>query len=65
MAPITPFWPQPSHPDVQEVIYSTEGGEYMSKSISMITLAPGKVFAEFVSLCSPPPPPPPTPTIPS
>ncbi|CAM1509170.1 Fc.00g029090.m01.CDS01 [Cosmosporella sp. VM-42] len=45
MAPITPHWQQPSHPDVLEVIVNA--AEFTSKSLSRVTLPPFAVFAKF------------------
>jgi len=45
MAPLTPHWVQPSHPDVQEVIINE--AEFSSKSISKVALPPFAVFAKF------------------
>lgn len=40
MAPLVPHWPQPSHPDVQEVIFSSNPEDYSSKAISRVNLPP-------------------------
>ena len=45
MAPLTPHWEQPSHPDVQEVL--DNGAEFSTKSISKISLPPFGVFAKL------------------
>lgn len=50
MAPITPHWAQPSHPDIQQVVAGKEG-EFSSKSLSRVTIEPSGLFA---SLTSPP-----------
>ncbi|CEJ79885.1 Putative Galactose-proton symport [[Torrubiella] hemipterigena] len=49
MAPLTPHWEQPSHPDRLELIVNE--AEYSSKSISKISLPP---FAVFSKLSFPP-----------
>ncbi|KAE8442050.1 hypothetical protein EG329_003907 [Mollisiaceae sp. DMI_Dod_QoI] len=46
MAPLTPFWAQPSHPDIQKVIINDEE-EYTTKSISLIDLPPYALYAKF------------------
>ncbi|KAA8574567.1 hypothetical protein EYC84_006016 [Monilinia fructicola] len=51
MAPIKPFWKQPSHPDIQEVIYGEDETGYTTKSISKVSLPP---FATFAKLDFPP-----------
>jgi hypothetical protein len=50
MAPVTPFWDQPSHPNVQKVQFSTEK-DFTTKSHSTITLPP---FALFAKMAFPP-----------
>ncbi|XDG03241.1 hypothetical protein ABKA04_002856 [Annulohypoxylon sp. FPYF3050] len=45
MAPLTPHWVQPSHPDVQEVIINAH--EFTSKSLSRISLPPFGLFAKM------------------
>ncbi|PHH63260.1 hypothetical protein CDD81_6117 [Ophiocordyceps australis] len=45
MAPLTPHWHQPSHPDMQHVMVSP--AHYASKSLSKVALAPFAVFAEL------------------
>ncbi|KAI2468280.1 hypothetical protein F4781DRAFT_398841 [Annulohypoxylon bovei var. microspora] len=45
MAPITPHWAQPSHPDVQDVIINAH--EFTSKSLSKISLPPFGIFAKM------------------
>ncbi|RKF57521.1 hypothetical protein GcC1_188044 [Golovinomyces cichoracearum] len=48
MAPVIPHWKQPSHPEIQEVIHSSQGSDsYSTKSISRINLAPFSRFASF------------------
>ncbi|POR33903.1 Histone-lysine N-methyltransferase ash1 [Tolypocladium paradoxum] len=49
MAPLTPHWQQPSHPDVQEVVINE--AEFTSKSLSRVALPP---FAVFATLDFPP-----------
>lgn len=48
MAPLKPHWAQPSHPDIQEVIFG-EDGEFSSKSQSKVAVAPFGVFADMSS----------------
>ncbi|TVY25153.1 hypothetical protein LHYA1_G006483 [Lachnellula hyalina] len=50
MAPLTPFWSQPSHPNVQKVQFSTEK-DFTTKSFSTISLPP---FGFFAKLAFPP-----------
>lgn len=45
MAPITPHWQQPSHPDIQEVIINE--AEFTTKSLSRVALPPFALFARF------------------
>ena len=45
MAPITPFWSRPSHPDVQEVVINE--AEFTSKSLSKVALPPFALFAKM------------------
>ncbi|KAK7746668.1 hypothetical protein SLS53_001853 [Cytospora paraplurivora] len=45
MAPLEPHWQQPSHPDIQEVINNE--GDFVSKSISKIAVAPFGVYADL------------------
>lgn len=49
MAPLTPHWHQPSHPDVQEVVINE--AEFTSKSLSRVALPP---FAVYAKLAFPP-----------
>ncbi|ROV92047.1 hypothetical protein VMCG_09535 [Cytospora schulzeri] len=49
MAAPKPHWQQPSHPDIQEVIINE--GEFTSKSLSKIAVAP---FGVYANLTSPP-----------
>ncbi|KAM4065583.1 galactose-proton symport [Hirsutella rhossiliensis] len=49
MMPLIPHWPQPSHPDIQEVIVSNTA--YKTKSVSNISLPP---FGTFAKLSFPP-----------
>lgn len=44
MAPLKPHWAQPSHPEILEVIVGADG-EFSSKSVSKIDLAPNGVYA--------------------
>ncbi|KAJ4125469.1 hypothetical protein NW768_009088 [Fusarium equiseti] len=46
MAPLTPHWHQPSHPDIQEVVV-VNAQEFTTKSISRVSLPPFAVFAKF------------------
>ncbi|KAF5705473.1 post-SET domain-containing protein [Fusarium globosum] len=46
MAPLTPYWHQPSHPDIQEVVI-VNPEEFTTKSISRVSLPPFAVFAKF------------------
>lgn len=48
MAPLTPHWTQPSHPDIQEVVVGKEG-EFTSKSLSKVTVEPLGLYAELTS----------------
>lgn len=45
MAPLTPTWKRPSHPDVQEVIINEAA--FTSKSISKVALPPFALFAKM------------------
>ena len=45
MAPLFPFWPQPSYPEIQEVIINN--AEFTSKSISRINVAPYGVYSKI------------------
>lgn len=45
MAPLTPFWPQPSHGDIQEVIVNEAA--FTSKSICKVTVPPYGLFAKI------------------
>ena len=45
MAPLTPHWQQPSHPDIQEVIINE--AEFSSKSLSKVALPPFAVYAKL------------------
>ncbi|APA12757.1 hypothetical protein SS1G_08181 [Sclerotinia sclerotiorum 1980 UF-70] len=47
MAPVKPFWSQPSHPHIQEVIYGEDENGYTTKSISRVSLPPYAVFAKM------------------
>ncbi|KAG8670166.1 hypothetical protein FPOAC2_09511 [Fusarium poae] len=46
MAPLTPHWQQPSHPDIQEVVV-VNAQEFTTKSISRVSLPPFAVYAKF------------------
>lgn len=48
MAPLTPHWTQPSHPEIQQVVIGKEG-EFSSKSLSKITVAPLGLYAELTT----------------
>ncbi|KAI0130828.1 hypothetical protein F4814DRAFT_144031 [Daldinia grandis] len=45
MAPLTPHWDQPSHPDIQDVMINAH--EFTSKSLSKISLPPFGLFAKL------------------
>lgn len=45
MAPLIPFWPQPSHPEIQEVIINNEA--FTSKSLSKVSLPPYAIYAKL------------------
>ncbi|KAI1388709.1 uncharacterized protein F4822DRAFT_403621 [Hypoxylon trugodes] len=45
MAPLTPHWNQPSHPDIQDVIVNMH--EFTSKSLSKISLPPFGLYAKM------------------
>ncbi|KAI1136572.1 hypothetical protein F5Y05DRAFT_405155 [Hypoxylon sp. FL0543] len=47
MAPLTPHWDQPSHPDIQDVIINEH--EFTSKSLSRISLPPFGLYAKMDS----------------
>lgn len=47
MAPLTPHWVQPSHPDIQEVIVTGNAEEFTTKSVSKISLPPFGLFAKL------------------
>ncbi|OAQ99594.1 hypothetical protein LLEC1_03479 [Akanthomyces lecanii] len=46
MAPLTPHWQQPSHPDIQEVVIVNEA-DFTTKSLSRVALAPFALFARL------------------
>jgi hypothetical protein len=48
MAPIKPFWTQPSHPEIQEVIYGEDENGFTTESISKISLPSFGLFAKLV-----------------
>ncbi|KAI1636166.1 hypothetical protein F4809DRAFT_641725 [Biscogniauxia mediterranea] len=45
MAPLTPTWKRPSHPDIQEVMINDH--EFTSKSLSKVSLPPFGLFARM------------------
>ncbi|KAI5928261.1 hypothetical protein F4810DRAFT_185853 [Camillea tinctor] len=45
MAPLTPTWQQPSHPDIQDVIINDR--EFTSKSLSKVSLPPFGLYAKM------------------
>ncbi|KAL7623901.1 hypothetical protein AAE478_005457 [Parahypoxylon ruwenzoriense] len=45
MAPLTPHWDRPSHPEIQEVIINEH--EFTSKSLSKISLPPFALYAKM------------------
>ncbi|KAI1418083.1 hypothetical protein F5Y13DRAFT_34992 [Hypoxylon sp. FL1857] len=45
MAPLTPHWDRPSHPDIQDVIINEH--EFTSKSLSKISLPPFGLYAKM------------------
>ncbi|KAI1766541.1 hypothetical protein GGR53DRAFT_199979 [Hypoxylon sp. FL1150] len=45
MAPLTPHWDQPSHPNIQDVIINKH--EFTSKSLSKISLPPFGLYAKM------------------
>ncbi|RDL40274.1 putative galactose-proton symport [Venustampulla echinocandica] len=47
MPPLTPHWQQPSHSDVQKVLYAAEKDSFTTKSISTVDLPPNAVFAKL------------------
>ncbi|KAH7407313.1 hypothetical protein BKA64DRAFT_412189 [Cadophora sp. MPI-SDFR-AT-0126] len=47
MAPLTPYWKQPSHPSIQEVILPSNPSEFTTKSISKISVPPFGLFAKL------------------
>lgn len=46
MAPLTPHWTQPSHPDIQDVVKASET-EFLTKSFSKVSLPPFAVYAKM------------------
>ncbi|CAN8103271.1 unnamed protein product [Discula destructiva] len=48
MAPITPHWPQPSHPAIQEVHFGSNG-DFTSKSLSRVAIPPLGLYAKLTS----------------
>ncbi|KAF8247208.1 hypothetical protein K440DRAFT_584797 [Wilcoxina mikolae CBS 423.85] len=49
MAPLTPHWPQPSHPTRLRVLHSGDPTTYTSRSISLVSLPAGAIFAPLSS----------------
>lgn len=49
MAPLTPHWTQPSHPDIQEVVFGKDATDFSSKSLSKVAVAPGHLYATLTS----------------
>ncbi|KAK0100774.1 hypothetical protein ONS95_007223 [Cadophora gregata] len=47
MAPPTPYWTQPSHPSIQEVILPSNPSEFTTKSLSKITVPPFGLYAKL------------------
>jgi len=45
MAPLIPYWAQPSHGEIQEVIINNEA--FTSKSLSKVTVAPFGLYAKM------------------
>lgn len=45
MAPLTPHWEQPSHPEIQDVIINVH--EFTSKSLSKVSLPPFGLYAKL------------------
>ncbi|KAH7347845.1 hypothetical protein B0T11DRAFT_333908 [Plectosphaerella cucumerina] len=46
MAPLTPHWAQPSHPEIQKVIKASET-EFLTKSVSTVALPPFALYAKM------------------
>jgi hypothetical protein len=46
MAPLTPDWAQPSHPEIQEVLVSSPT-EFTTRSISRVSLPPYGLLAKL------------------
>ncbi|KAK1544446.1 hypothetical protein CPAR01_01948, partial [Colletotrichum paranaense] len=46
MAPLTPHWTQPSHPDIQDIVKASET-EFLTKSFSKVSLPPFAVYAKM------------------
>lgn len=46
MAPLTPHWARPSHPEIQEVLVSSPT-EFTTRSISRVSLPPYGLFAKM------------------
>jgi len=47
MAPLTPFWAQPSYPNVQEVRVPSDPSQFTTKSFSKVNLPPFGLFAKL------------------
>jgi len=47
MAPLTPHWSQPSHAEIQKVIFSQNKDEFTSKSVSVIDVSPFGLYANL------------------
>jgi hypothetical protein len=47
MAPLTPTWPQPSHPSIQEVILPSNPLDFTTKSLSKVDLPPYALYAKM------------------
>ena len=45
MAPLTPHWVRPSHPEIQEVIINE--AEFKSKSLSRVAIPPWGLYARL------------------
>lgn len=46
MAPLTPHWTRPSHPEIQNVVI-TDAAEFTTKSLSKVSLPPFAVYAKM------------------
>lgn len=45
-APLKPHWQQPSHPEIQQVVFSN-AGDFSSKSVSRVHVTPFGLFADM------------------